>query len=114
MTKPESIEALLSPSLRVSRPVAACARCRSAKIKCDGKLPVCSACERSGKSSSCTSANDEFARGKERSYVAALEAAAQRLQKKIDETRADASHKPTSSRSQRPNQSRKISGTRRR
>ena len=39
MAKPESTEALLNPSLRVSRPVAACARCRSAKIKCDGKLP---------------------------------------------------------------------------
>lgn len=29
-----------SPLLRVSRPVAACSRCRAAKIKCDGKLPV--------------------------------------------------------------------------
>ena len=29
-----------TPLLRVSRPVAACSRCRSAKIKCDGKLPV--------------------------------------------------------------------------
>lgn len=88
MAKTESVEALLNPSLRVSRPVAACARCRSAKIKCDGKLPACSACERSGKSSSCTSSNDEFARGKERSYVAALESAAQRLQKKIADAKA--------------------------
>ncbi|EXJ59030.1 hypothetical protein A1O7_06461 [Cladophialophora yegresii CBS 114405] len=116
MTKPEPVEALLNPSLRVSRPVAACARCRSAKIKCDGKLPACSACERSGKSTSCTSANDEFARGKERSYVAALEAAAQRLQKKIDMARVEAAgHQATSGApaAGRPQQRRKISGTRR-
>lgn len=91
MAKPESIEALLSPSLRVSRPVAACARCRNAKIKCDGKLPACSACERAGKADSCTASNDEFARGKERSYVAALEAASERLRKRIGERRAVAS-----------------------
>jgi hypothetical protein len=28
------------PILKVSRPVAACPRCRTAKIECDGKLPV--------------------------------------------------------------------------
>ncbi|RMZ79785.1 hypothetical protein DV738_g3194, partial [Chaetothyriales sp. CBS 135597] len=89
MTKPESVDVLLAPSLRVSRPVAACSRCRLAKIKCDGALPACSACERSGKAKSCTSANDEFARGKERSYVAALEAAAQRLQKQIDDAKSE-------------------------
>ncbi|KIX04963.1 uncharacterized protein Z518_05835 [Rhinocladiella mackenziei CBS 650.93] len=113
----ESIEALLTPSLRVSRPVAACARCRSAKIKCDGKLPTCSACERSGKSSSCTSANDEFARGKERSYVAALEAAAQRLQKKIEDARTEAAaHRALSGGhpAKPPHQSRKISRSLRR
>jgi hypothetical protein len=87
MGKSESIEALLSPSLRVSRPVAACSRCRGAKIKCDGKLPACTACEKSGKASSCSGANDEFAKGKERSYVAALEAAAERLQRKIAEAK---------------------------
>ncbi|KAK5465235.1 hypothetical protein LTS15_001798 [Exophiala xenobiotica] len=117
MAKTESIDALLNPSLRVSRPVAACARCRSAKIKCDGKLPACSACERSGKGTSCTSANDEFARGKERSYVAALEAAAQRLQKKIERARTEAAIHGASSSShaaQRPQKSRRISGTRRR
>ncbi|KAK4942083.1 hypothetical protein LTR10_018119 [Elasticomyces elasticus] len=117
MAKTESVEALLAPSLRVSRPVAACARCRSAKIKCDGKLPACSACERSGKGSSCTSANEEFARGKERSYVAALEAAAQRLQKKIDRARAEiATQKPVSASypgQQRQQPPRRISGTRR-
>ncbi|KAJ9658964.1 hypothetical protein H2198_003393 [Neophaeococcomyces mojaviensis] len=83
----ESIEALLNPSLKVSRPVAACARCRSAKIKCDGKLPACSGCERAGKAKDCSSANDDFARGKERSYVAALETAIQRLQKKVEDAK---------------------------
>jgi hypothetical protein len=83
MTKVESVETLLSPSLRVSRPVAACSRCRGAKIKCDGKLPACSACERSGKASTCSGANDEFAKGRERSYVAALEGASERLQRRI-------------------------------
>lgn len=91
MARAESIEALLSPSLRVSRPVAACSRCRGAKIKCDGKLPACTACERSGKASSCSGANDEFAKGKERSYVAALEGAAERLQKRINAARASQS-----------------------
>src|SRR5947209_16522758 len=91
MTKFESIEALLCPSLRVSRPVAACSRCRGAKIKCDGKLPACTACEKSGKASSCSGANDEFAKGKERSYVAALEAAAERLQRKIAQASAASS-----------------------
>ncbi|RMD43260.1 hypothetical protein DV735_g1869, partial [Chaetothyriales sp. CBS 134920] len=89
MPKTESVDVLLAPSLRVSRPVAACSRCRLAKIKCDGALPACSACERSGKAKSCTSANDEFARGKERSYVAALEAAAQRLQHQIDDAKSE-------------------------
>lgn len=88
MAKTESIEALLNPSLRVSRPVAACARCRGAKIKCDGKLPACSACERAGKASECSSANDDFAKGKERSYVAALETTIQRLQKRLSEARS--------------------------
>lgn len=76
-----------SPLLKVSRPVAACSRCRTAKIKCDGKLPACSACERAGKGSTCSGATDEFAKGKERSYVSALESQCERLQKKIDEVR---------------------------
>lgn len=78
---------LESPLLKVSRPVAACSRCRTAKIKCDGKLPACSACERAGKSSTCSGATDEFAKGKERSYVSALECQCERLQKKVDEAR---------------------------
>lgn len=85
----ETIESLLNPSLKVSRPVAACARCRSAKIKCDGKLPACSACERAGKARDCSSANDEFARGKERSYVAALETVVQKLERKIEHAKLD-------------------------
>ncbi|KKK24040.1 hypothetical protein P175DRAFT_0444123 [Aspergillus ochraceoroseus IBT 24754] len=75
------------PLLKVSRPVAACSRCRTAKIKCDGKLPACSACERVGKAATCSSASDEFARGKERSYVASLEAYCERLEKRVTELR---------------------------
>ena len=76
---------LETPLLRVSRPVAACQRCRAAKIKCDGKLPACTACEKSNRASECSSTNDQFARGKERSYVATLEAKVERLEKKIAE-----------------------------
>lgn len=79
---------LETPLLRVSRPVAACQRCRNAKIKCDGKLPACTACEKSNRASECSSTNDQFARGKERSYVATLEARVERLEKKMAEARA--------------------------
>ena len=72
-----------TPPLRVSRPVSACARCRNAKIRCDGKLPACSACERAGKVAECSSANDQFAKGKERSYVASLESRIERLEKQL-------------------------------
>jgi hypothetical protein len=78
---------LETPLLRVSRPVAACQRCRAAKIKCDGKLPACTACEKSNRASECSSTNDQFARGKERSYVATLEAKVERLEKKIAEAK---------------------------
>ncbi|KAI9369955.1 fungal-specific transcription factor domain-containing protein [Aspergillus egyptiacus] len=74
------------PLLKVSRPVAACSRCRTAKIKCDGKLPACSACERAGKADTCSS-SDEFPRGKERSYVGSLEAYCERLEKQAAELR---------------------------
>ncbi|KMU91839.1 Zn(II)2Cys6 cluster transcripitional activator [Coccidioides immitis H538.4] len=76
-----------TPLLKVSRPVAACSRCRNAKIKCDGKLPACSACEKAGRGSSCSGATDKFAKGKERSYVASLEAQCERLEKKIEATK---------------------------
>jgi len=76
-----------SPLLKVSRPVAACSRCRTAKIKCDGKLPACSACEKVGKASTCSGASDEFAKGKERSYVASLEGYCEKLEKKIVQLR---------------------------
>lgn len=78
---------LETPLLKVSRPVAACSRCRAAKVKCDGKLPACSACERAGKASSCPGATDEFAKGKERSYVASLEGQCERLEKEIAEAK---------------------------
>lgn len=42
---------------------------RSAKVKCDGKLPACSACEKAGRANECSSASDQFARGKERRFV---------------------------------------------
>ncbi|KAL5000469.1 fungal-specific transcription factor domain-containing protein [Aspergillus recurvatus] len=74
------------PLLKVSRPVAACSRCRTAKIRCDGKLPACSACERAGKAETCSS-SDEFPRGKERSYVGSLEAYCERLEKRAAELR---------------------------
>ncbi|EZF35213.1 hypothetical protein H101_01266 [Trichophyton interdigitale H6] len=76
-----------APLLKVSRPIAACSRCRSSKVKCDGKLPACSACERAGKARSCSGATDEFAKGKERSYVAALEAQCERLKSRLAEVR---------------------------
>ncbi|KAF2204025.1 hypothetical protein GQ43DRAFT_214546 [Delitschia confertaspora ATCC 74209] len=79
---------LETPLLRVSRPVAACSRCRAAKVKCDGKLPACTACEKSNRASECSSTNDQFARGKERSYVATLEGRVERLEKKIAEAKA--------------------------
>jgi hypothetical protein len=78
---------LETPLLRVSRPVAACQRCRTAKIKCDGKLPACTACEKSGRAKQCSRTNSQFAPGKERSYVATLESKVERLQKRIDEAR---------------------------
>jgi hypothetical protein len=78
---------LKTPLLRVSRPVAACQRCRTAKIRCDGKLPACTACERSGRAAQCSSTNSQFAPGKERSYVATLEAQVERLEKKLHEAR---------------------------
>ncbi|KAM0427510.1 hypothetical protein ACHAPT_007470 [Fusarium lateritium] len=71
------------PLLRVSRPVSACSRCRTAKVKCDGKLPACTACEKAGRASECSAANDQFARGKERSYVAALELRIEKLEKRL-------------------------------
>ncbi|GME62007.1 Zn 2cys6 cluster transcripitional activator [Neofusicoccum parvum] len=79
---------LETPLLRVSRPVAACSRCRSAKVKCDGKLPACTACEKANRAQECSSTNDQFARGKERSYVATLEARVEKLEKRLQEARS--------------------------
>jgi hypothetical protein len=72
-----------NPLLRVSRPVSACSRCRAAKVKCDGKLPACTACEKAGRETECSAANDQFARGKERSYVAALELRIEKLERRL-------------------------------
>ncbi|KAI9677040.1 MAG: hypothetical protein M1817_006879 [Caeruleum heppii] len=80
--------ALETPILRVSRPVSACSRCQAAKIKCDGRLPACGACEKSGRGEKCASVNDQFAKGKERSYVAHLESRVEKLQRRLDEANA--------------------------
>lgn len=72
-----------TPLLRVSRPVSACQRCRNAKVRCDGRLPSCTACERAGRAAECSTANDPFARGKERSYVASLENRIEKLERQI-------------------------------
>ncbi|KAK3292129.1 fungal-specific transcription factor domain-containing protein [Chaetomium fimeti] len=77
-----------SPLLKVSRPVSACSRCRSAKVKCDNKLPACTACEKAGREKECTAANDQFARGKERSYVAALELRIEKLERRLGYARS--------------------------
>jgi len=84
----DDLMVLETPLLRVSRPVAACSRCRAAKVKCDGKLPACTACEKANKAHECSSTNDQFAKGKERSYVATLETRIEKLEKRISETRA--------------------------
>ncbi|KAJ5758467.1 hypothetical protein N7520_005623 [Penicillium odoratum] len=84
---PTATAFLDNPLLKVSRPVAACSRCRTAKIKCDGKLPACSACEKVGKGNTCSGASDEFAKGKERSYVASLEGYCDKLEKKLAQLR---------------------------
>lgn len=57
-------------------------------MKCDGKLPACTACERAGRSSECSSANDQYARGKERSYVSSLETKIERLEKQVAQAKA--------------------------
>ncbi|KAK4222238.1 fungal-specific transcription factor domain-containing protein [Podospora fimiseda] len=60
---------------------------RSAKVKCDGKLPACTACEKAGRENECSAANDQFARGKERSYVAALELRVEKLERRLKHAR---------------------------
>ena len=74
--------------LKLNSKPQACSRCRNAKIKCDGKLPACSSCEKNGRAAECTSTNDQFARGKERSYVSTLETRIDKLQAKLDDARA--------------------------
>ncbi|KAK0306892.1 hypothetical protein LTR82_016219 [Friedmanniomyces endolithicus] len=87
---------LETPVLKVSRPVAACSRCRNAKIKCDGKLPVRPANLTMSKSSTDEVAGVFVLReerqsgrvGKERSYVSTLETKIDRLQARLEEARA--------------------------
>ena len=75
-----------APLLRVSRPISACSRCRSAKIKCDGALPACSAGESSNGKGECCNPNDQLA-SRERSYVASLESRVEKLKQKIIDTK---------------------------
>ncbi len=84
MSRSEDLDA---PLLKVSRPVSACSRCRSAKIKCDGRLPACSNCRRLGRTDECSTANDQSAKGKERSYVAALESRLEKLERRLNQAR---------------------------
>lgn len=84
------------PPLIVSRLVAACSRCRQAKTRCDGKLPACSACERLGKADKCSNTNDDYAKGKERSYVVTLETRLEKLQKQLEEAQQRKAASPSS------------------
>jgi len=94
MTSTDSTELtpVATPLLRLSRPVAACSRCRVAKIKCDGKSPACTPCERANKADECSRTNEQFAKGKDRGwiehdFVAALESRVKHLQEKVNEKR---------------------------
>ena len=94
----ESSKFVDNPKLCVSRQISACSICRGKKIKCDGLVPVCSPCQRSHRESECTNGSDKFAKGKERSYVTALENRLDKLEKEIARARrqggADAVSKP--------------------
>ena len=72
-----------SPQLCVSRQISACSICRGKKIKCDGRVPVCTPCQKSRREVECTNGSDQFARGKEWSYVTALETRLDKLEKSI-------------------------------
>ncbi|KAA8629195.1 hypothetical protein SMACR_03742 [Sordaria macrospora] len=80
-----------NPVLKVSRPVTACTRCRSAKIKCDGKLPACTSCVKFGRESECMPISERFIRGREPNYVRALEARVEKLEKQLHYARSQMS-----------------------
>lgn len=48
---------------------------------------ACTSCEKNGRADECTSTNDQFARGKERSYVSTLETRIDKLQAKLEDAR---------------------------
>nr|POE71409.1 positive regulator of purine utilization [Quercus suber] len=75
-----------TPILKVSRPVAACRWVMNHQLI--ENVLACSSCEKNGRAAECTSTNDQFARGKERSYVSTLETRIDRLQAKLEEARA--------------------------
>lgn len=61
--------------------------------KCDGKLPACTACEKSGRVLECSSANDQFAKGKERRWVCLdLNSASQETNKCVSVTLPHLNH----------------------
>lgn len=83
MALAQSSRLIESPQLCVSRQISACSICRGKKVKCDGLVPVCTPCQKSRREAECTNGSDTFARGKERSYVTALETRLDRLEKAI-------------------------------
>ncbi|KDR66507.1 hypothetical protein GALMADRAFT_80849 [Galerina marginata CBS 339.88] len=58
----------------------ACVSCRRRKMKCDGKHPVCTQCDRAGRAEDC-----EYMTGQERSTVQILEDNISRLEARIQE-----------------------------
>ncbi|KAF9483268.1 hypothetical protein BDN70DRAFT_873958 [Pholiota conissans] len=58
----------------------ACVSCRRRKMKCDGKRPICSQCDRAGRAEDC-----EYTTGQERSTVQILEENISRLEARIQE-----------------------------
>lgn len=84
------------PLLKVSRHVAACSECSQRKTKCDGALPACGYCQKHGKAAECTSTDEAFARGKDRSYVAQLENARDQLKARLYHLRNARSQRPSS------------------
>ncbi|KAL9601538.1 MAG: hypothetical protein Q9179_002834 [Wetmoreana sp. 5 TL-2023] len=90
----QSSRFVVHPQLCVARQISACSICRGKKIKCDGLVPVCTPCQRSRRESECTTGSDKFARGKERSYVTALETHLNSLEKMIAQAKDHRSAEP--------------------
>ena len=62
-------EGIIALSLREDRrPVAACQQCRSAHIRCDGKLPACTPCGKAMQSAECSFSDPSFMSSEMREY----------------------------------------------